>query len=270
MIMDCISFLKWALPELNMRWDGFRKVRKQVCKRIKVRIRDLGLNGYMGYQKFLNDHPGEWEHLDKLCVVTISKFYRDRKVFDRLRTDFIPEKSCKANADGRKLKIWSIGCASGEEPYTLSLIWHLEKNSKVRRAGLEILATELLDYMLKRAEKGCYRESSLKELPTEWKERAFHKKNCKFCLFENYKCTVMFKEHDIRNDFTWKGFDIILCRNLVGFYYKKSLQTKIFNRLYKVLNNEGILVLGGHEEIPERVSGFNQIDKGKCFYRKTG
>ena len=77
---ECIGFLRWALPRLGLRWPGFRKVRRQVCKRIARRARELGLADVSGYRLPLDSHAPEWDALAALCTVSISRFYRDRGV----------------------------------------------------------------------------------------------------------------------------------------------------------------------------------------------
>ena len=87
---ECIAFLQWALPRLALRWRGFRRVRGQVCKRIDHRIRALGLSGPAAYMAYLNDQSSEWAMLDTLCRISISRFYRDRPVFDYLGGTVLP------------------------------------------------------------------------------------------------------------------------------------------------------------------------------------
>lgn len=78
---DCVQFLKWSLPQLSLRWNGFRKVRNQVCKRIDRRVHELGLDDVSEYRALLERNKAEWGKLDSLCRVSISRFYRDREVF---------------------------------------------------------------------------------------------------------------------------------------------------------------------------------------------
>ena len=85
---ECIGFLQWALPKMRMRWSGFRKVRGQVCKRVSRRMAVLALPDATAYRAYLEVTPDEWITLATLCRVTISRFYRDRGVFDHLRNPF--------------------------------------------------------------------------------------------------------------------------------------------------------------------------------------
>ena len=114
----CIRFLQWALPRLHMRWPGFRKVRNQVCKRLARRLTALDLPDGDAYRRYLSDHPDEWQVLDSLCRPVVTRFYRDTRVFERLSDDILPGLASAAQSVRRDtLTAWSIGSASGEEPY---------------------------------------------------------------------------------------------------------------------------------------------------------
>jgi hypothetical protein len=118
---QCVEFLQWALPQLGLRWPGFRKVRGQVHKRIVRRLRELELTHIAEYRRYLADHPAEWTVLDACLRISISRFYRDRDVFDHLRDSVLPDLARAAQQRGEnRLIVWSAGCASGEEPYTVA------------------------------------------------------------------------------------------------------------------------------------------------------
>ena len=90
---DCTAFLQWALPQINLRWPGFRKVRNQVCKRLMRRMRDLQLADFAAYRVRLEADPTEWRIVDECCHITISRFFRDRGVFEVLRRRVLPPRS---------------------------------------------------------------------------------------------------------------------------------------------------------------------------------
>ena len=123
---DCTAFLQWALPRLELRWPGFRKVRRQVCKRLRQRMRELGLDDYSAYRARLEAYPSEWRVFDECCHITISRFFRDRGIFEVVRGHVLPDIAARAKREGRGAQIWSAGCASGEEPYTLKILWDTE------------------------------------------------------------------------------------------------------------------------------------------------
>src|SRR3989304_6160796 len=95
---DCVAFLQWALPRLGLRWPGYRRVRGQVCKRIDRRIQTLALSGPAADKVYLSEHATEWAALDALCSIPISRFYRDRAVFDALGEQILPELAERATA----------------------------------------------------------------------------------------------------------------------------------------------------------------------------
>ena len=98
---DCTRFLQAALPRLRLRWAGFRKVRRLVCKRLARRLRELGLPDLAAYRAFLEGHPGEWDVLDGSCRIPISCFYRDREAFKSLEQNVLPALAQAAVAAGR-------------------------------------------------------------------------------------------------------------------------------------------------------------------------
>nr|MDA8165433.1 chemotaxis protein CheR [Desulfobacteraceae bacterium] len=111
---DCVRFLQEVLPRLDLRWPGFRKVRGQVCKRLARRLIELDLPDLAGYRQLLATRPAEWEILDSLCRISISRFHRDRRCFEELAGEVLPEIVRQAQATGGPVRIWSAGCASGE------------------------------------------------------------------------------------------------------------------------------------------------------------
>ena len=247
----CIDFLQWALPKLGMRWPGFRKVRRQVCQRIDRRCRELGLPDVVAYRTFLGTHPEEWAVLDSFCRIFISRFYRDRGVFDTLRREILPSLAELSLARGEaELRAWSAGCASGEEIYTVSLIWQLELQPRFPSLACRLVATDADPHMLERARTACYPASSLKDLPPAWREKAFEETDDEFCLRPEFKAEIDFRGQDIRADQPPEMFHVIMCRNLVFTYFSESLQQQLLAQILKRLLSGGALVIGQTEQLP--------------------
>lgn len=203
---ECIEFLQWALPQLRMRWAGFRKVRRQVHKRIHRRMQELALDGIGDYRRYLVEHPSEWvEHpsewtvLDRLTSISISRFYRDRRVFDRLRDDVLPELARNArDLNETRVRCWCIGCASGEEPYTLAILWDQHVRPVFPDIRLDVLATDRDPHMLERAHRAAYPPSSLKDAPASWRSSAFDELDGQYVLRPRFREVVQFRQQDIR------------------------------------------------------------------------
>ena len=252
-----------------MRWAGFRRVHGQVCKRLKRRLVVLGLEGVDAYRQYLQDHPQEWQDLDRICCVTVTRFNRDKVVFQRLADKILPEFIVPAlSKDSPTIRIWSVGCASGEEPYTLKLYWEYELAATFPDVELKILATDVNEYLLERARMACYQFGSIKRVPPDWREDAFVEKNNQYYLDPYYQQGVEFRCHDVRQALLEEPFHIILCRNLACTYYDDALKQKVLLSLYDLLRPNGFLVLGAHESLGENTPGFSAYSKTLGIYQK--
>lgn len=248
---QCVEFLQWALPQLGLRWPGFRKVRGQVRKRIIRRMRELEFTHIAEYHRYLADHPAEWTVLDACLRISISRFYRDRDVFEHLRDSVLPDLARTASQQGeRRLKVWSAGCASGEEPYTIALIWSIHVQPGFPELELHVLATDADETMLQRAERARYPASSLKDVPADWKQNAFVCRDDEYQLVPQFRSLVQFRLSDIRQAIPAGSFSLILCRNLVFTYFDEPQQRQVLARTSERLIPGGCLVIGKHESLP--------------------
>jgi chemotaxis protein methyltransferase CheR len=239
-----VAFLRWAIPRLGLRYEGFDNPRGQVLKRILRRARALGVDGFAGYRAYVEQHDGELPVLEALCRVTITRFGRDRAVFDALSQTVLP-----ALAAGRaKIRCWSAGCASGEEPYTLALIDRFASPG----VPLEIVATDADEALLARAARARYPHATLRELPRDWVERAFHEEDGWQVLDPAIAATVHLLRNDLRVDPPPRGpFEVVLCRNLAFTYFGAQAQRAALDVFDAVLADGGALVIGARERMPE-------------------
>jgi chemotaxis protein methyltransferase CheR len=152
---ECVQLLQWALPKLGLRWAGYRRVKRQVCRRVRPRFQGLGCADARAYAAHLERAPSEWAVLEGLCGVTISRFSRDRAVFECLARQVMPALAHEL-ADG-ELRVSSAGCASGEEPHTIALIWEQRFAADHPGRALRVLATDRDSQLLARAAASCYR-----------------------------------------------------------------------------------------------------------------
>ena len=257
---ELIDFLQWALPKMGYRWPGFRKVRGQVKSCISGRLEELGIGGLGEYRRRLKEDRCEWERLDVCCRITISRFYRDRKTWDGLRHEVLPELASAARGEGREvLQALSIGCASGEEPYTLRLCWELDEERPWEGLGLEISAFDAGDHMVERARAARYPWGTLKELPEGWVERAFDPVDGEYELRERFRYGVSFFVADLRE---WgpgedRCFDVVFCRNLAFMYFDEAGREETLERLARWVRPGGVLVVGNRDVVPERPGLFD-------------
>jgi chemotaxis protein methyltransferase CheR len=247
---DCTGFLQWALAQRDFRWPGFRKVRRQVCKRLNRRIRELGLADFAAYRRRLEADAAEWTAFDNCCAITISRFYRDRSVYETLRERVLAEIAARAVREGRMARIWSAGCASGEEPYTLKVTWDYDVARSFPDASVSIVATDIDETALARARRGCFESTSLRELPPDLVEHAFNRVGPLYCVKPKHRAGIEFLHQDLRRDGPAITFDLVLCRNIAFTYFAEPLQRHVLRSIMDRLASHGYLVIGTHERLP--------------------
>lgn len=246
---EAVRFLQWALPQLRMRWPGFRKVRGQVAKRLRRRVAELGLPDLQAYRHCLEADDGEWGELDARCRVTISRFLRDRSVWMRLGAILKRRGGARA---------WCAGCASGEEPYSLAMI------ARESGAGVEIVASDADPHLLTRAQAARYGRGSLRELSPAQVEAFFEADGADFVLRRDLRRAVSdWRCEDLRVAMPDGPFDLVFCRNLAFTYFDEELQREILAGIRRRLAPDGVLALGTHEEPPS-----DEVERiAPCLFR---
>jgi chemotaxis protein methyltransferase CheR len=268
---ECVALLQWALVRLRMRWRGFRRVRRQVCKRIRRRCTALGIEGAVAYRRYLEAHPDEWAVLDGLCRIPISRFYRDLAVFDALRRRVLPSLASAARGrGGAELRAWSAGCASGEEPYSLMLAWRLDVGRSFPGLAFRVLATDADARMLARARAASYGRGSLRDLPPGWVDAAFVGREGRFLLRPDLREGVEFSLQDIRGEAPDGPFDLVLVRNGALTYFEEDLQRQVLERVARRIVSGGALVVGAREALPSGLSEFRPWSGERSVYRVAG
>ena len=216
---DCTAFLQWALPQLGLRWPGFHKVRGQVCKRLTRRMHAIGLSDFATYRARLEGDPSERRVRDEYCHITISRFFRDQDVFEILRRQVLPDIALRAARQGRNADAWSAGCASGEEAYTLKILWDIEVTRAYPNVALSILGSDVDKAMLARAGEGCFEPTSLRELPLPLIEKAFDRVGSQYRIKPRHRENISFTDRDLRSQMPSQLFDLILCRYVAFTYF---------------------------------------------------
>jgi chemotaxis protein methyltransferase CheR len=239
------EFLREVAPLFGLQQRPFQ--RKGVKRKFERRIIEVGLSHFDEYLLKVQKDPEERSHLSKILTVTISRFFRDNTVFHLLETSIIPE-IIKKQSD--ELKIWSIGCANGEEPYSLLMLWKEKFEKKWPQINLSVLATDINENLLERAKEGRYKKSSVKEVPEGILRRFFMMENEFFNLDRSIQESVEFKKHDIVHEEPFLGMDIIFCRNLAFTYFSKESQMSVLKKIACSLNEEGYLIIGKDESLP--------------------
>jgi len=244
--MDFDEFLRETAPLLGLQWRPFQ--RRGIKRKIERRITDIGLSKFDEYLLKVKSDSEEKNYFSRILTVTLSSFFRDKEVFRIIENSVIPM-IIKNKKEGN-LKIWSMGCASGEEPYTLALLWDQTFEKIYPQINLCLLATDIDEKMLERAVEGKYKRSSFKEIPDEILKKFFKMDSECYVLDQALRESVEFKRHDILHEEPFSGMDIVFCRNLAFTYFSKESQIEILKKIAQSLKREGYLVIGREETIP--------------------
>ncbi len=244
--MDFEQFIKEAAPLFDLQWRRFK--RRGIKRKVERRIAELRLPTFEDYLLKIKKDPEEKSCLSQILTVTITRFFRDEKVFDLLEHSVLP--SIVEHKGEGDFKIWSIGCANGEEPYSLSLLWKERFEKKFPQIRLTILATDINENLLARAREGRYNKSSLKEVPQGILQRFFKADRGFYILDRTIRESVEFKKHDIIRDEPFFGMDILFCRNLAFTYFSQECRVNVLRKIATSLKESGYLLIGKDEFLP--------------------
>ncbi|MFC1474407.1 CheR family methyltransferase [bacterium] len=226
--------------------------------RIKMRLREIGLDDPTEYFNRLASSDVDRAELSTLInqlTTNETYFYRCESQIDSFRTIILPELSeQKVAADDRTIRIWSAGCSTGEEPYTLAMCL-LETIQFHSIWNIGIYSTDISTEVLGRALEGVYNQRAIERLPEEYLEKYFRVEGDKYIISNTVKKLVDFEYMNLIDAYFETGFDVIFCRNVL-IYFKDETKTGILNSFYDSLNDNGYLFLGPTEMIRGLVDGF--------------
>jgi chemotaxis methyl-accepting protein methylase len=227
-------------------------VHRQVCKRISRRLRELHLGDFAAYRRYLENNPDEWRVLDAFCFIPISRFGRDWRVFERLGTEVLPRLAEAASRRGdNRVEAWSLGCARGEEAYTLNAVWQFMVAPSWPQLSLSVLATDIHPELIEGALAGLFKLSSLRELPSGWRDVMFERVGDERRIKPAFRENIRFEVQDVREVLPDTTFDLVLCRNVVLTYFDPESQRRVLGHLVDCLKPGGAFVIGEKERLPQ-------------------
>jgi chemotaxis protein methyltransferase CheR len=209
------SFLHEACPALDLAWRKYR--RRSARHRVEARIRELGLENYGDYLQLLRSDAVEAAALSDLMRVTVTRFFREQKAW-RALADIVLPQIMRESASARTLQAWSAGCCGGEEPFSLALCWLTYLQPSHPLWSLAILATDIDDASIMRANRALYSLGSLREVPHEIRDRRFSKADSRWLVDREARGLVTFQKRHLLLDPAPRDMDLVLCRYLVFTY----------------------------------------------------
>lgn len=271
---DLQNIINFLHVNRGLDFSGYRTA--MLNRRIRKRILATNLTNLNEYKNYLEQNNSELDMLIDVLTINVSRFFRDTFSFEYFASTILPKLIIeKNNSKDYSVRIWSAGCASGEEPYSIAmLIKEIFKNEKLK-LNTTIFATDIDKKVLEFANEGVYSSESIKNIRHSLLDKYFLTIGKVFKLRSSIKKMVQFSEFDMINkksivppESIYGDFDIVLCRNLL-IYFEPDFQAVIFNKLYQSLNINGVLFLGD-AEIPlgKYKNKFTKISKYHKIYRK--
>lgn len=240
------AFLQRVCPPLELDWRKYR--RRAARHRVRQRMAQLGLAHYEDYLEYLANDVIEASGLAELMVVTVSRFFREAPLWETLQNRLLPQLLAAAAAR-RSLRVWSVGCAGGEEPYSLALLWLDRVQHRYPGRRLIILASDCDRTSLWRARQAWYGIGSLREVPIRQRDRWFVVRDDGWRLCSRVTRQVRFCRHDFMRDPPPGIFDLVLARYLPFTYYQGARRLQAARRLWRALRPGGALMIGAKESL---------------------
>ncbi|HZS73096.1 MAG TPA: protein-glutamate O-methyltransferase CheR [Candidatus Nitrosotalea sp.] len=241
-----------------------------IKRRLDRRMRILNMSEYSQYLFTLRNDRKEFEEIFTSLSINVTNFFRDSTVFDRFQLSILPQ--ILSDLGGDKIRVWSAGCASGEEPYSIAMMFK-QATEKLSNLKVEIIANDVNKFAIEFAQRGIYPAKSVESLPSNvisinFQKRISSDNNVEYEVKPSIKNMVTFKVGDILSD-TMQYFDVIFCRNVL-IYYEKEAQELIFTKFYRGLKEKGYLVLGMDETMFGRRCQkiFNPLMARERIYQK--
>jgi two-component system CheB/CheR fusion protein len=259
------SLLNHIQDSRGIDFRGYK--RTSLKRRINLRMDAHGTPDFAAYRSFLEAQPSEFEDLLNTVLINVTSFFRDPEAWEALATEVIPAIIAEAS-DDRPIRIWSVGCASGEEPYSIAMLLAERLGVAGFCRRVKIYATDLDEEALKVARLASYAPREVEGVPAELLEKYFERTAHHYLFQRELRKCVIFGRHNVVNDPPISRIDLITCRNLL-IYLEGETQNVVLPRLHYALNGDGYLFLGKAETQLARSSLFRAIAPKHRIFAKV-
>jgi len=239
--------------------------RSTLTRRIAKRMTTVGVDSYTAYLDHLQVHPDEFTHLFNAILINVTSFFRDAEAFEYLRADIVPK--VVEHSAGTDIRIWSAGCASGEEPYSIAILFAEALGREAFRERVKIYATDADDEELTVARTASYGDSDVEHLPSETRSRYFDHAGNRWLFTKDLRRSIIFGRHDLLADAPISRVDLLLCRNTLMYFHREA-QATIVERFHYALRDGGILMLGKAEMLINFADMFAPVELKQRVFTK--
>jgi two-component system CheB/CheR fusion protein len=258
---ELIRYLKEAR---NFDFGGYK--RSSLARRVNRQMQDIGIADYDEYRDYLEVQPEEFTALFNTILINVTSFFRDADAWSHLRESVIPELLRSSNRE--RIRVWSAGCASGEEAYSLAICLAEALGPEQFRRRVKIYATDVDEEALSDARQAVYTERELHGLPGDLREKYFEGSGDRWAFSKELRRSVIFGRNDLIMNAPISHIDLLVCRNTL-MYFNADTQANILRRLHFALEPEGVLFLGKAEMLLSHGDLFKPMDLKRRFFGKV-
>jgi len=259
------ALLKQIQETRGLDFRGYK--RTSLRRRINIRMEAVNSEDFAAYRAHLEAQPGEFEDLLNTVLINVTSFFRDADAWEVLKTDVIPAVVAAAE-DDRPIRVWSVGCASGEEPYSIAMLLAEALGTADFCRRVKIYATDLDEEALKIARLATYAPREVEGVPADLLEKYFERTNNHYMFERDLRKCVIFGRHNVVHDAPISRIDLLICRNLL-IYLEAETQGVVLPRLHYALNREGYLFLGKAETQLARSALFRPVEMKHRIFMKV-
>jgi two-component system, chemotaxis family, CheB/CheR fusion protein len=261
------SFLAYVHEQSGLDFAKYKPA--TILRRLKRRMVATGANTLDDYLRVLDQHPEEYQRLISVFLIKVTEFFRNRELFDTLRAEMLPQLIEEARKRSQELRIWTAGCATGEEAYSIAMLVADALGDELEQFAVRIFATDLDAQAIAFARRGIYSSASLGQAPPELVERYFTHLDGDYEVSKRVRSLVVFGQHDLGQRAPFPHIDLILCRNVL-IYFGADLQKRVLELFAYSLRNGGILALGKAEATSPLDDFFTPVNSRLRIYRRHG
>ncbi|MBD3884060.1 chemotaxis protein CheR [Phormidium tenue FACHB-886] len=256
-----LSYLKYS-----QGCDLTNYKRSTLLRRFKYRMNSIKIDSYQDYLQYLQYHPEEHIALLNDVLINFTSFFRDRDIWNYLAAEIIP-KIIANKQPNEPIRVWSAGCAAGQEIYSLLILLAEALGVEFCLQHVQCYATDNDEVAVRQARKGTYTELEVRSIPPDLLKKYFEQTAQGYVFHPALRCKVVFGRHDLSKDAPMSKIDLLLCRN-VFIYFKPETQISISIRFHYSLRSTGFLVLGKSEVLINRSPIFKPINLRQRVYAK--
>ena len=251
--------------QTNIDFSNYKS--STILRRISRRMAVTHVANLRDYADYLHGQPEEVTELVKAFLIKVTGFFRDPEAFEFIKDSIIPELIDRAKQNGRILRVWSAGCATGEEAYSMALLVADALGPDFPEWSVKIFATDLATDAIAFARRGLYPENVLSDVPDDYRNRFFERNDHGYRISKMLRESVIFGEQDISRGVPFPRIDLVVCRNLL-IYLQPELQQSVLDLFaYSLHHSHGYLFLGKAETARPTKASFELVNKKWKIYR---